>query len=133
LFVAIAKQDFIISEDIEQYVRELFLTCTELCRFFWACFPLTDKTKLKLARLRAPLQKYQQQLQAARKAFNEEQYGPLVELLTPLELAVEKTFEIQLPEELMESDSPTKQSIPTQKRRKKAKIVHFQHITGLEA
>ena len=90
IFSTTDGDDTVIPDAFQQQLRKHFVTCQELFRHFYACFPVTtDQKRSKLQRIKLAIDSAYQGLLLLKGDCNRQGQAVLVPLLTPLMSSVE--------------------------------------------
>ena len=90
IFSTTDGDDTVIPDAFQQQLRKHFVTCQELFRHFYACFPVsTEQKRSKLQRIKLAIDSAYQGLLLLKGDCNRQGQAVLVPLLTPLMSSVE--------------------------------------------
>jgi len=84
-------KDTVIPSAFLEQLKETFMTCIELLKHYWSCFPVAPSTQKKMERMKDALNKEYESILKWRQQLYASQQASLVQLLQPLMNSIEKT------------------------------------------
>ena len=90
VFSSVSGEDVLVPVEFQVQLRKHFLTCQELCRHFYACFPVTAKTASKVQRIKMALDAAYKGLLLLRAELNAQGQAQLTPMLAPLLSSIEQ-------------------------------------------